>query len=113
MTYVIFGELETLKKTFIFRQKHFLGIIQRRFDYLFISNSLQETISSVDILNAFSTKHSPVFCSFIKNLNCAKGPGFRKFNNSLICNSDFVEEMKTFIHNTKIFLDQNNSFQPK
>ena len=43
------------------RQKHFSGIIQRRLDYFFISNSLQDTISSVDILNTFSTDHSPVF----------------------------------------------------
>ena len=29
---------------------------------------------------------------------------------SVICNSNFVDEMKTFIHNTKIFLDQNDTF---
>ena len=97
------------KKSFTFRQKHFSGIIQRRLDYLFISNSLQETISSVDILNAFSTDHSTFFCSFIKCLKFAKGPGFWKFNNSLICNSDFVDETKIFIDNTKIFLDQNDT----
>ena len=34
---------------------------------------------------------------------------FWKFNNSLIRNSDFVDEIKIFIHNTKIFLDQNNT----
>ena len=43
-------------------------------------------------------------------LNCVKGPGFWKFNNSLICNSDFEDEVKTFIHNTKIFLDLNDTF---
>ena len=31
------------KKLFTFRQKHFTGIIQRRLDYIFISNSLQES----------------------------------------------------------------------
>ena len=41
------------KMSFIFRQKHFYGTIQRILDYLFISNSLQETISSVDILKTF------------------------------------------------------------
>ena len=46
--------------SFTFRQKHFSGV---RLDYIFISNSLQETISNVDILNALSTDHSPVFCS--------------------------------------------------
>ena len=32
------------KKLFTFRQKHFTGIIQRRLDYIFISNSLQESV---------------------------------------------------------------------
>ena len=39
-----------------------------------------------------------------------KGPGFWKFNNLLIRNSNFADEMKTFIHNTKFFLDQNDTF---
>ena len=61
-------------------------------------------------MNAFSTEHSSIFCSFTKCLNCTKGPGFWKFNNSLICNSNFVDEIKTFIHNTKTFLGQNDTF---
>ena len=32
------------KKLFTFRQKHFIGIIQRRLDYIFVSNSLQESV---------------------------------------------------------------------
>ena len=42
-------------KSFIFGKKHFSGDIQRRLDYIFISNSLQERISNVDILNEFWT----------------------------------------------------------
>ena len=79
-------------KSFIFRQKHFSGVIQRRLDCIFISNSLQETISNADILNAFSTDRAPVFCSFIKGLKYSEG--FWKFNNSLISNNGSVEEMK-------------------
>ena len=90
-------------KSFTFRQNHFSVVIQRRLDYILLSNSLQETISNVDILNAFSTDHPPVFCSFIKSLTYSKGPGFWKFNNSLISINNFVEEMKFFIHNTGLF----------
>ena len=52
------------------------------------------------------------FCSFIKSLKYSKGPGpgFWKFNNSLVSNNDFVEELKLFICNTKLFLEQNISF---
>ena len=41
------------KKLFTFRQKHFIGIIQRRLDYIFVSNSLQESVKKkTEILNA-------------------------------------------------------------
>ena len=50
-------------KTFPFRQKHLSGFIQRRLDYIFVSQNLQERTRNVDILNAVSTDHSPVFCS--------------------------------------------------
>ena len=89
----------------MFRQKHFSSIIQRGLDYIFISNSLQQTIFNVDILNAFSTDHFPVICSSIKSLKYSEGPGFWKFNNSLNSNDDFVVEMKFFIRNTKLFLE--------
>ena len=77
---------------------------------IFISNSLQETIFNVYILNAFSADHSPVFCSFIRSLKYSKGSGFWKCINSLISNNDFVEEIKLFLHNTKLFLEQAISF---
>ena len=72
-------------KTFTFRQKHFSGFIQRRLDYIFVSQNLQERTRNVDILNAVSTDHSPVFCSFVNNsTEFLKGPGIWKFNNSYI-----------------------------
>ena len=78
MTCAIFGELETRKQNHsLSEKKHFSGTIQPRPDYIFISNSLQEIVSYInaDILNAFSTDHSPVFCFFIKRLKYTKGPG--------------------------------------
>ena len=86
-----------------FQTKTFSGVIQRRLDYIFILNSLQETISNVIILTVFSTDHSLVFCSFIKSLRYSKGPGFWKFNNSLISNNDFVEELKFLFITLKSF----------
>ena len=71
-------------KTYTFRQKHFSGFIQRRLDYIFISQNLQERTRTVDILNTVSTDHSPVFCSFVNSTEFRKGPGIWKFNNSII-----------------------------
>ena len=61
------------KKLFTFRQKHFTGIIQRRLDYIFVSNVLQESVKKTEILNALSSDHSPVFCSFVNNDTSARG----------------------------------------
>ena len=40
------------KKLFPFWQKHFIGIIHQRLDYIFVSNSLQESVKKTEILNA-------------------------------------------------------------
>ena len=84
-------------KTYTFRQKHFSGFIQRRLDYIFVSQNLQERTRNVDILS----DHSPVFCSLANSTEFRKGPGIWKFNNSLIFDRNFVKEMKCFIHDSK------------
>ena len=91
------------KRKHSFRQKHLSGIIQRRLDYIFISQNLQEYVKKSDVLNALSTDHSPVFCSISKRneFNKGKGRGLWKFNNSLISNTDFFKQMKNLIQNFK------------
>ena len=92
------------KKIFTFGQKHFTGIIQRRLYYIFISNSLQESVKKTDILNALSSDHSPVFCSFVNKDTFAHGSGVWKFNNSLLLNTEFVKKLKINIENVKLNL---------
>ena len=84
------------KRKYTFREKHLSGIIQRRLDYIFISQNLQEYVTKSDVLNPLSTDHSPVFCKISKRnkFNKEKGRGLWKFNNSLISNTDFVKQMK-------------------
>ena len=96
-------------KAFTFRQRHFSGILQRRLDYLFISNNMQESVKNVKILNALSTDHSPLFCSFLNLTNISRGRGLWKFNNSLISNTIFVDEMKTLIQKL-IFRFENDTY---
>ena len=85
------------KKLFAFLQKHFTGIIQRRLDYIFISNSLQESVKKTEILKALLSDHSPVFCSFVNNDTFARGSSVWKFNSSLLLNTVFVQKLKTHI----------------
>ena len=51
-------------KRFTFRQNHFSGFLQRRLDYVFVSNILQENIYNTEILPSFCSDHSPVFFSY-------------------------------------------------
>ena len=48
------------RKRFTFRQRHSTGFIQRRLDYFFISNFIQESTKIIDTLVAFSTDHSSI-----------------------------------------------------
>ena len=95
-----------LKSKYTFWQKHLSGIIQRRLDYIFISQNFQEYVKKYDVLNALSIDHSPDFCSIStwNEFNKGKGKGLWKFNNSIISNTDFVGQMKQLIENIKQLL---------
>ena len=53
-------------KQYTFRQQHVSGFLQRRLDYFFISNNIQEFILDIDIIPAISSDHSPILISFSK-----------------------------------------------
>ena len=63
-----------------FTQQHSSGFIQRRLDYIFISNTLQKLITTTEILTPISTDHFPVILSLSKRNDCLRGKGFWKFN---------------------------------
>ena len=95
---MIFGEFATLKenrKQKTFRQHHSTGFIQRHLDYFFISNSLQESIKTTNILGAFSTDHSPITLSLCHSKEFPRGRKLWKFNKSLIRNENYGEQMRT------------------
>ena len=81
-------------KQFTFRQKHASGFIQRRLDYFFISNSLQEVITHAHFFAALSTDHSPVTISISKSKNRIHGHVFWKFNSSLLSDQNYVTKTK-------------------
>ena len=80
-------------------------------DCIFVSQNLQERTRNVDILNAISTDHSPVFCSLLNSTDFTKGPGICKFNNSLVFDCNFVKDIKCFIHDTKKRLVTEDVFE--
>ena len=84
-------------KQFTFRQKHASGFIQRRLDYFFISNSLQDVITHADFFAALSTDHSAATISISKSKNRIHGHGFWKFNSSLLSDQNYVTKTKNLI----------------
>ena len=54
----------TKSKRFTFTQENSSGFIQRRLDYILISNTLQEFVTMTEIVTPISTGHSPVLFSF-------------------------------------------------
>ena len=87
-------------KKYTFRQRHVAGILQRRLDYIFVSNRLQYSIKVVEIGTAFSSDHSPLKMSVLApNNGNQKGPGFWKFNKSLLNDPVFAENTKNLMRN--------------
>ena len=94
-------------KRFTFHRKN--PVIQRRLDYLFISNNIQEHVEKVDILPSFMSDHSPVFITINLNSNLERGNYGWKFNNSLLNDEIFVSKMIDHIENIKNnFTDEQN-----
>ena len=55
------------EKRFTFCQNHITGYIQRRLDYFFVSNMLQESIKNTDLLASLSTDYSPIYLLLQEN----------------------------------------------
>ena len=60
---------------FTFRQNHSTGFIERRLDYIFFSNCLQEFVNYTDVLPTISTYHSPVLTSVLNDNSDNNGLG--------------------------------------
>ena len=67
---------------------------------MFISNSLQESVGKIEILNSLQSDHSPIKCCFNTTFNYIRGKGLWKFNNSLVENKEYVEKMIAHIKDT-------------
>ena len=70
-------------KRYTFRKNHFSGFIQRRLDYIFVSNSIQENIKDTNISPLFCSDNSTLFVSYQTSNNFPLGKHFWKFNSSL------------------------------
>ena len=86
-------------------KNHFSVFIQRRLDFFFISNTLQESIKKIGILPSFCSDHSPIFTSYKNSQDISLGKYFWKFSNSLIQDDKYLSEMKEHINFNKSSFD--------
>ena len=67
---------------------------QRRLDYYLISNSLQDSVSSLSISPSAQSDHSIIVLKFPPVNRHIKGTACWKVSNSLLNDKDFVSQMK-------------------
>ena len=70
---------------------------QTRLDYIFMSNSLQESITQIEIIPSVLSDHSAVILKLRPLVGDKRGPGYWKFNNSLNNDRQFVSQMNSKI----------------
>ena len=90
----IYRARNTKSRRFNFTQKHSSGFIQRRLDYIFILNTLQELVTTTEILTSISIDHSHVLLSLSKGKHCLRGNGFWKFNSFLTKDQNYITEIR-------------------
>ena len=77
------------------------GKIKCRLDFWLISKQLLTRVTEMDISAYYDSDHSPVIISLTPEDQVPRGPGFWKFNNSLLENEEFVTKLKFLILNAK------------
>ena len=83
-------------------EKHFTWqcrnpFLERRLDYFFISDFLQDLVETADILPSVQSDHSTLKLKFSPINERSRGPSSWKFNNSLTTDKCFVDSMKSNI----------------
>jgi len=86
-------------KRFTWRQNN--PLIQSRLDYFFISLNLMQNIENCDIKPSIKTDHSMLILRMTLHKNTQRGPGFWKFNSSLLKDIVYIDYMKEIISQLK------------
>ena len=76
-------------------------IQQSRLDYWMISSHMLYNMIDIDIHASFKSDHSPIKIRFDCNATESRGPGFWKFNASLLDDGDYCEYIKGMIDKLK------------
>ena len=85
LRYLSFWRIRNPKcQNITFRQNYSTRFIERRLDYISVSNFLLEFVNCTDALTAISTDCSPVLILLSNDNSDNNGRGLWKYNNSLV-----------------------------
>ena len=88
-----FRELHPMEKKYTF-EKFRPSLLRERIDFFLVSNSLRDFIVECDIYKNTVSDHD-LISLYIKGHNVpSRGPGIYKFNNELLTNETFVNDMR-------------------
>ena len=76
--------------------------IQRRLDYVLVSDSLQETIKTTEIITSVQSDHSAIKLTFLPLHEGSRGKAYWKFNNYLTEDKQFIEGLRNEIMKIEI-----------
>ena len=93
-------------KRYAFRKK-FSGYIQRRLDYIFVSNTLQGSLQQTSILPSFCSDNVSILVSYNKPTKISLRKNFWKFNSSLVKNETLALKLKEHIKHVKTSFHSN------
>ena len=94
-------------KRFTFRRKN--PSLQRRLDYIFLSNNFQEYISKIEIIPSYLSDHSPVIMKLDFDGTIERGKYGWKFNSSLLNDELFTTGCRNHIIDIKNSFDENSN----
>ena len=94
-------------KRFTFRRKN--PSLQRRLDYIFLSNNFQEYISKIEIIPSFMSDHSPVIMKLDFDFKIERGKYGWKFNSGLLSDDQFTTGCKNHINQIKNNFDETSN----
>jgi exonuclease III len=98
----IFRVLNPDTRRYSWRKMTFNGIKQSRLDYILISNSLIYNVEKIEFGHSLYSDHSPVHLKLENKQEATKGRGFWKFNNSLLKDLEYIENVNNIITEEQI-----------
>lgn len=90
---------DSFRSTFVRNKSTIASALMERIDYILIDSSLVQYVSDTDIKPAFSTDHAHPVATFKGSLD-PPGPGYWKFNNTLLEDEKFVQSAVKAITDT-------------